>query len=147
LVTIWLLILGVDFAMLWGLLAFFFNFVPNIGSIIAAIPPVVLAIVQPGMGLGVATWVAIGYALINIVIGNVVEPRVMGRGLGLSTLVVFLSLIFWGAVLGPVGMLLSVPLTIIARIILAGHERTRWIAILLAGSPADVEATISPDRA
>jgi predicted PurR-regulated permease PerM len=122
----------VDFAVLWGLLTFCLNYIPNIGSIIAAVPPVLLALVQYGPGTALA--VAIGYVVINVVFGNLVEPRVMGRGLGLSTLVVFISLVFWQWVLGPVGMLLSVPLTMTLKIILDGNDETRWIAILLSSS-------------
>lgn len=133
LVTLLLIVLGVDFPLLWGLLAFFFNFVPNIGSIIAAVPAVVVALVQ--LGPASAAYTATGYVAVNGLIGYVLEPRLMGRGLGLSTLVVFLSLIFWGAVLGPVGMFLSVPLTMIVRIALECTQETRWIAILL-GSDA-----------
>ena len=136
LVSVWLSIIGVDYALLWGLLAFLLNYIPSIGSFIAAIPAVMLAFLQFGPGDGTVT--AIGYLVINTVIGNLIEPRVMGEGMGLSTLVVFLSLIFWGWVLGPVGMLLSVPLTMIMKIILEASEDTRWIAILLGSRPPDV---------
>lgn len=126
--------LGIDFPLLWALLAFLFNFVPNIGSIIAAIPPVLLAVVQFGGGRALA--VALGYLVINLIMGNVVEPRWMGRKLGLSTLVVFLSLIFWNWVWGPVGMLLSVPLTVIVKILLEHSEDFRGIAVFLGGEEA-----------
>ena len=129
LVALWLWVLGVDNAQLWGVMAFFLNFVPNIGSIIAAVPAVLLALVQ--LGLGSALMVAAGYVVINIVIGSVLEPRFMGKGLGLSTLVVFLSLVFWGWVLGPVGMLLSVPLTITVKLALDSKPETRWLGVLL----------------
>jgi len=120
---------GVDFAVLWGLLAFLFNYVPNIGSIIAAVPAVLLAVIAPG---GAAPLIAaLGYVAINVVVGNILEPRFMGRGLGLSTLVVFLSLVFWGWVFGPVGMLLSVPLTMTVKIALDSNEETRWLAVLM----------------
>ncbi len=138
LIGIWLAILGVDFAILWGLVAFMLNYVPNIGSIIAAVPAVLLAIVQ--LGPMSAALVAAGYVTVNLVMGNVVEPRYMGRGLGLSTLVVFVSLVFWGWVLGPVGMLLSVPLTMTAKIALATHPSTVWVAHLLG--PGDSSAPI-----
>lgn len=128
-VTILLLIIGVDYPVLWGVLAFVLNFIPNIGSLIATIPPVLLAIVQ--LGIGEALAVLIGYLVINTVVGNVLEPKFMGTGLGLSTLVVFISLLFWGWLLGPVGMLLSVPLTITLKIILDSSEETRWISVLL----------------
>jgi predicted PurR-regulated permease PerM len=114
---------------LWGLVAFLLNYVPNIGSIIAAVPAVLLALVQLGLLHTVLT--AAGYLAINTAIGNLIEPRLMGGRLGLSTLVVFLSLIFWGWVLGPVGMLLSVPLTMILKIALASNTETRWLAIML----------------
>jgi predicted PurR-regulated permease PerM len=123
--------LGVDYAALWGLLAFLLNYIPNIGSLLAAVPPMLLALVQQGWQL--ALYTAIGYIVINVSLGSFLEPRVMGRGLGLSALVVFLSLIFWGWVLGPVGMLLSIPLTITVKIALESGEDTRWIAILLGG--------------
>ncbi len=119
-VAIWVAAWGVDFPLLWGLLAFLLNYVPNIGSIIAALPAVLLGFIQ--FGLGRALLVALGYVVINVVAGNVVEPRFLGRGLGLSTLVVFLSLVFWGWVLGPVGMLLSVPLTMTLKIALETSE-------------------------
>lgn len=128
-IALFLQLVGVDFPLLWGVLAFFLNYVPNIGSIIAAVPPVLLAFVQLG---GISALVtALGYVVVNVVIGNLIEPRFMGQRLGLSTLVVFLSLVFWGWVLGPVGMLLSVPLTMIIKIALENSEDTRWIAILL----------------
>jgi predicted PurR-regulated permease PerM len=129
----WLLFLGIDNAALWGLLALLLNFVPTIGSVIAAVPAVILALVQ--LGLGAAIWTAVGYLAVNTVIGNFIEPRVVGRGLDLSPLVVFCSLVIWGWALGPVGMLLSVPLTMAFRIAFEGHEETRWLAILLAASP------------
>ena len=128
-VAIFLTIMGVDYPLLWGLLAFLLNYIPNIGSIMAALPPVLLTIIQ--FGLGRAVGVAIGYLVINMSIGNIISPRLMGRGLGLSTLVVFLSLIFWGWILGPIGMLLSVPLTMTVKIALESSEDTRWLAILL----------------
>ena len=135
LVTIFLLIMGVDYPVLWGVLAFALNFIPTIGSIIALIPAVLLTIVQ--LGFGDALIVLIGYLVINTIMGNILEPRLMGKGLGLSTLVVFISLIFWGWILGPVGMLLSVPLTITIKIILDSSEETRWFAILLGPEKAD----------
>ena len=128
-VIIWLGIVGVDYPVLWGLLAFLLNFIPSIGSIIAAVPPVILALIQLGVGSALAT--AAGFLVVNIIIGTFLEPRVMGKGLGLSTLVVFLSLVFWGWVLGPVGMLLSVPLTIAIKIALDSNDNTRWMATML----------------
>lgn len=139
-IAIWLAVLDVDYPLLWGLLAFLFNFVPNIGSIIAAIPAVLLALVQ--FGPGVAIGAGAGYLAVNIVMGNVVEPRFMGRGVGLSTLVVFISLVFWGWVLGPVGMLLSVPLTMIVKLALEARQDTHWIAVLL-GPDIEPEADLS----
>ena len=143
LVAVWIFIMGVDYPLLWGMLAFALNYVPNIGSIIAALPPVLLAIIQ--VGFFKAMIIAAGFVVINVVIGSVIEPRFMGRGLGLSTLVVFLSLLFWGWVLGPVGMLLSVPLTITAKIALDSREESRWIAVLLG--PESSTEILSEDSA
>jgi len=136
LVTILVIAIGLDYPLLWGLLAFLFNYVPSIGSIIAAVPAVVLALVD--RSLGVAAGTAVGYLTINCVIGYVIEPRFMGKGLGLSTLVVFVSLVFWGWVLGAVGMFLSAPLTMMVKIVLEDFDETRWIAVLLsAKAPGD----------
>ena len=120
---------GVPFPLLWALIAFLFNFVPNIGSIIAAVPVVLLAFLLQGLGTTIV--VLSGFLAINMIIGNILEPRLMGRKLGLSTLVVFLSMLFWGWVWGPVGMLLSVPLTVIVKILLEHSDDLRWIAVLL----------------
>ncbi len=127
-----LAILGVDFPLLWGVLAFLLNYIPTLGSIIAAIPPVLLAMVQ--LGPGHALGVAIVFVAVNVGLGNFVEPYFLGRSMGLSTLIVFLSLVFWGWIWGPIGMLLSVPLTMIAKIMLENTEDLRWIAILLGPS-------------
>ena len=130
-VVIWaaLWMIGVDYPVLWGVLAFMLNFVPNIGSIIAAVPAVMLTIVQ--LGISQALLVAGVYVVVNIIVGSVIEPKYMGKGLGLSTLVVFVSLVFWGWVLGPVGMLLSVPLTITVKLALDSKPETLWLCHLL----------------
>lgn len=128
-VAVWLKFVGVDFPVLWGLLAFLLNYIPNVGSIIAAVPAILLALIQ--LGVGAVVWTSIGYVAINIVIGSVIEPRFMGHHLGLSTLVVFISMVFWGWVLGPVGMFLSVPLTMTLKLAMEQDSRSRWIAILL----------------
>ena len=125
---------GVDFPLLWAMLAFLLNYVPTIGSIIAAVPAVLLALVQLGPGEAGAT--AIGFVGINIIFGNLLEPRLMGYGVGISPLIVFVGLVFWGWVFGPVGMLLSVPLTMTLKLALESDERTRWVAVLI-GSERD----------
>lgn len=124
-----LLFIGLDYALLWGVLAFMLNFVPNIGSILAAVPAVLLALIQLGF-IG-ALEVAIVFLVVNVILGSMLEPKYMGQGLGLSTLVVFVSLIFWGWVFGPVGMLLSIPLTIMVKLALQVNPKTKWIAVLL----------------
>ncbi len=133
-----LTILGLDYALLWGVIAFLLNYVPNIGSIIAAVPAILLAIIQ--LGIFPSLMIALLYIVVNLIMGSAVEPRLMGQKLGLSALVVFVSLVFWGWILGPVGMLLSVPLTMIVKIALEVNESTRWLAILLG---SDVPS--SPD--
>lgn len=129
LVYITLLIVGVDFALLWGLLAFVLNFIPSIGSIFAAIPAVLLAFIQLGTFEGIITGVA--YLIINMVIGTFIEPQLMGRNLGLSPFVVFISMVFWGFILGPVGMLISAPLTMILKIIFDSKPNTRAFGAML----------------
>lgn len=148
--TVWifLAVVGVDFALIWGLVAFLLNYIPNIGSFIAAIPAVLVTYLQ--LGVGSALLVVTGYAVINVVLGNGLEPRVMGEGMGLSTFVVVLSLVFWGWVLGPAGMLLAVPLTMALRFALESAETTRPLAILLASTsrvrelPARLPKTVGP---
>lgn len=130
LVALMLWIIGVDFPILWGVFAALLNFIPNIGSIFAAVPAVLLALVQLGVTQAIIT--ALGYITINVAIGSIVEPKFMGQRVGLSTLVVFVSLIFWGWVLGPAGMLLSIPLTMLVKIGLEKREDTHWVATLLS---------------
>lgn len=128
-ITAGLTLLDIHYAVLWGLIAFMLNFIPTIGSIIAAVPAVLMGIIQ--YDISIALGVAALYITVNVMIGSILEPRIMGKGLGLSTLIVFLSLIFWGWLLGPIGMLLSVPLTIMIKIALDSQEDTKWIAIML----------------
>ncbi|MBE0651946.1 MAG: AI-2E family transporter [Bacteroidales bacterium] len=140
LIGIWLGILGVEYAILWGLIAFLLNYIPNIGSIIAAIPAMLFTWIQ--LGFIPMIWVAVGYLAVNLLIGYFFEPRIMGRGMGLSTLVVFLSLIVWGYILGVVGMFLSVPLTMTLKIILEHNENTKPLAAML-GPDEEAEKLIN----
>ena len=129
LIGIWLGIIGVEYAILWALIAFLLNYIPYIGSIIAAIPTMLFTWIQ--LGFVPMIWVGVGYLAVHIVIGYFLEPKIMGRGMGLSTLVVFLSLIIWGYILGIVGMFLSVPLTTTLKIILEHNESTKPLAAML----------------
>jgi predicted PurR-regulated permease PerM len=144
LIWAWLSFLGVDFAVLWGILAFLLNFVPTVGSIIAAVPPMLLALVQ--LGLQEALLTTLGFMVVNIGIGNFVEPRVMGRGLGISTLAVFLSLLFWGWLFGLVGMFLAVPLTAALMAALDASPHTRTLAIMLGPEVNDDTAATSTSQ-
>ena len=138
LIGIWLSILGVDFPILWGFLAFLLHYVPNNGALIAAVPAVFLALIQ--LGIGRAALAAAGYITVDFVLGNVIEPRLMGRRLGLSTLVVILSLFFWGGLLNLIGVVLCIPLTMTVKFACENNKSTRWIAVLLGPemSPAQV---------
>jgi predicted PurR-regulated permease PerM len=135
---------GLPNPLLWGVLAFVLNFIPIIGSILAAVPPVALALVEQGPGGAAA--VAGGYVLVNLLVDNMVEPRVMGRALGLSPLVVLASMLVWGFVLGPVGAILAVPLTMAVKIMLEQSHDLRWIALMIsdAGEIRTVTATMPP---
>jgi AI-2 transport protein TqsA len=134
-VGVWVWILGIDFPLFWGMLAFLFNYIPSVGSILASVPPILLGLLQ--FGVGRALLVALGYVVVNITLGNLIEPNLMGRRLGLSALVVILSLVFWGWVWGPVGMLLSLPMTMIVKIWLENTRDFRWVAIMLGKTAPD----------
>jgi len=130
-------IIGVDYAFIWGLIAFMLNYIPNIGSLLAAFPAILFTAVQ--YDWKVTLWTALIFLIVNIVIGSLIEPKVMGKGMGLSTLVVIISLIFWGWVLGPIGMFLSVPLTMTMKIFLENFEDTKWLAVLLGTDKDAIE--------
>lgn len=134
LVAISLALLQAPFPFLWGLLAFLLNFIPNIGSIIAGIPPVLITLFDSG-SIMKTMLVAISFVVIQTVVGNFIEPKVLGKGLDLSPLVVLLSLLFWGWLWGIPGMLLSVPLTAALKISLEQFDSTKPIAIILGDNP------------
>ena len=126
-ILVWLI--DLEYPLLWALLAFFLNFVPSVGSFLASVPAVALALVTGGSVLAIQT--AVVFIFVNTLIGNIIEPRVMGNNMGLSPLVVFCSLVFWGWVFGPVGILLAVPLTMVLHIAFESHPETHWLAVLL----------------
>lgn len=144
LVALLVWVVGLDFALFWGFLAFVLNYIPNVGSFLAALPAVILGAIQLG---GPRTLVlAAGYLTINVVLGNLVEPAIMGRGLRMSPFAIFLALVFWGWLWGPLGMILSVPLTVSLKILFENTESLRWIALLLGRRARDPVATEPPSR-
>jgi len=128
-VAIFLWVLDIDYVFLWAVLAFFLNFIPYVGSILAGLPAVLLGLIDHG--IWVALWATLGYVSVNIIVGNIIETRWMGDGLNLSSFVVFVSLIFWGWVLGPTGMFLSIPLTMSILIALESNPQTQSYAKLM----------------
>ena len=138
LIGIWAWVMDLDFPVLLGLTGFVLNYIPTVGSILAAVPAVLLSLVIHG-SLMHALGVTAGYAVINTVFGNFIEPQLLGRRLGLSTLVVILSLLFWAWLWGPMGALLSVPLTMVVKIMLENTEDLRWMAVLLDKSPPQAQ--------
>jgi AI-2 transport protein TqsA len=128
-VTMFLLAEGVDFPFVLGLLAFLLNYIPTLGSILAGVPAVILAFLE--FGLGSAGVTALVYIGVNVSLGQIIEPRLQGQGLGLSPMVVFLSLVFWGWLLGIVGILLAIPLTMTAKLAFEESPKYRWLAVLL----------------
>ncbi|MEQ9553428.1 MAG: AI-2E family transporter [Coleofasciculus sp. G3-WIS-01] len=125
---LWCWMLGVDFALVWGLVAFVLNYIPTLGSIVAVIPPTLLALIFLGIGRGVATLV--GLAVIQVFLGNFVDPRLQGRTLKLSPFVALLSIVFWGWVWGIPGALLGIPMTMSVIVLSQEFESTRAIALL-----------------
>ncbi|NPA87128.1 MAG: AI-2E family transporter [Epsilonproteobacteria bacterium] len=130
LIALILIVFKVPYAFLFGIMAFVFNFIPVIGSIIAAIPAVLIALIT--YDIKIALYVTIGYLIVNNLVSNVIEPKIMGDGLDLSPAVVFFSLLFWGWVFGIVGMFLAAPLTMTLKLALLSSEKTKWLGILLS---------------
>ena len=139
--SLWLV--GVRFAVVWGLLFIPLSFIPGIGLTIAAIPPVALAFVQFGMAGGLI--VLAGIFLITTVLQQFLKPRYLGQGLGLSYLAIYISIVVWGAVLGPVGTLLAVPLTLLVKKLLESFDETRWFAVLISNRPAEPQSPEAVD--
>lgn len=128
------LLFGLDFAIFWGFLIFLFNFIPNIGSIIASLLPVIFSLIQFG-SLGKAFWMLVALAVLQTTMGNLVEPRLMGRTLNLSPLMVIISLIFWGYLWGVAGMILAVPILATLTIIFENVPELRFLSVFLRGKP------------
>lgn len=129
-ITVMLLFFNIDYPILWGVIAALFNFIPVVGSIIASIPAIILALMN--LDINSTIYITIFYVIINISISNILEPKLMGKELGLSPLVIFFSLIFWGWILGIVGMFLAVPITMTLKIAFDSNNSTKWIGILMS---------------
>ncbi len=135
-----LLLFRVDFAIVWGFLAFILGFIPNVGLLLACTPAIIIALILYGWGTALAI-LAIGIAL-NAAMDNAVTPRIMGKGLNLPVLLVFLSFLFWSWVFGFIGALLAIPATLFVKTLLQGRQETRFLVALLSGK-VDSEATIT----
>lgn len=144
LVAILCAIMGVDFPILWGLLAFVLNYIPVVGSIIAAVPALLLGCIS--LSLVKIIILGVGYIVVNAGVSNFLEPTLMGRHLGLSPLIIFMSLVFWGWAWGPIGMFLSVPITMLVKILLENSDDLEWIATLMGSARALRERDIASER-
>ncbi len=142
---LWCWACGVPNPALWGLVTFALHYVPTVGSLVAAMPPVFIALTA--FGLGRAGIVAAGLATISLIIGNLIEPNALGRSLSVSPLIVLVSMFVWGWLLGPIGALLSVPLTLIAKIVLWNTSDLHWVAVLLGPTPPVTARNSEPNSA
>jgi predicted PurR-regulated permease PerM len=142
--VILLAVIGVDFALLWGVLSFFMSFIPSVGFLISVIPPALMALIQ--FGVPEMLIVVVLYIVINFVVDNVIKPRFIEEGVNISVLMTFLSLILWGWVLGPIGAILAVPMAIIVQAILASREETRWLAYMMGSGREPFESGAEPDQ-
>lgn len=130
--TVALMWLGVPVALLWGLLAFITNYIPNIGFVLGVVPPAVIALLEGGVGLMVAVLVA--YSVLNVVVQSIIQPKIVGDAVGLSMTITMVSLVFWALTLGTMGALLAVPLTLFVKAVLVDADpRARWLSPLLTG--------------
>jgi predicted PurR-regulated permease PerM len=136
-VTGMLLILGIDFALLWGVLTFFLSYIPYLGIFLATVPSVLLALVEGGIGMAII--VIIGVTIINFAAENLVAPKIIGHGLSISPVVVFIAFFFWSWLLGPLGMFLSMPATVLIIFVLRAFDETRWVALAISAGPGDPE--------
>jgi predicted PurR-regulated permease PerM len=140
-----LLIVGVEFAVLWAILSFFLSFVPNVGFVLSFVPPAIMALLQFGpLEAGI---VVAGYYVVNILVDSVIKPRFIRDELDLSPAVTFFSLLVWGWVLGPIGAILSIPMTMFVQALLESREQTRWMAYLLGDGSKPYESTAEGDSA
>jgi AI-2 transport protein TqsA len=135
-VSVWLVLaaFGVQAAVLFGLLTFLLNFIPNIGSAIATVLPLPFIWMSPSLGIGGMILASVIPAAIQFVIGNFLQPNLMGNSMKLHPVVILMALIFWGMIWGIVGMFLAVPITSIIRIACDRHELTKPVAELMAGN-------------
>jgi len=131
--------LGLDFALLWGMVAFSFNYIPAIGSIIASVPPTLLALVDKTPG--VACLVLLGFLAINMLLGNFIEPMLLGRKFGIAVSMVVLSVVFWGWIWGLIGMFLAVPLTMLLKVALDNSAEFRWLSVAMGKHDSAVAET------
>jgi len=136
--------LGVEFPIVWAVVAFFLHYIPTFGAFAAALPTVLVALAQHGGGR--AFLVAVGYVVIGSVLGNILEPAMLGRRVGLSPLAVLVSIVFWGWVWGPIGMILSVPVTVILKITFEHTEQFKWLAVLLGPRGKRTATASNSDR-
>jgi len=141
--TVLLLVLGVPAAVLWGVVSFLFSFVPNLGFILALIPPTVIALFELGPWPAVA--VMVGYVVINLLFDYIIQPRMMQADLDLSPMIVILTILVWTALIGPMGALLAVPLTMAVRAVVRPFQSARWFVALLGPIPADVSAAAAAE--
>lgn len=131
--TIFFLIMGVDFAILWGIIAFLCSYIPTLGFWLAAIPPTILALLE--LGPTQALIVFLGVVLINGFAENVIKPKYMGEGIDLSPFMIIFSVIFWAALLGPMGAILGVPVSLLFKeLILEADDQNRWIARMMGAA-------------
>lgn len=146
-VTIMLWLMGIDYALLWGILTFFLSYVPYVGIFIATVPSVLLALAQ--YGVGAAILVILGVTVINVLAENLVAPKIVGKGLSMSPLLVFVSFFFWSWLMGPLGMFLAMPVTVTVYFVLDSFEETRWVALLMTmpGSEKPAKKADAPEPA
>ncbi|MFD4292982.1 AI-2E family transporter [Rhodococcus sp. NPDC058505] len=137
--------MGIPLPILWGLLSFITNYIPNIGFVIGLIPPALIALLQGGPTL--MLWVIVVYSVINVIIQSVIQPKFVGDAVGLSVTLTFLALVFWGWVLGPLGALLAIPMTLLVKALLLDIDpSTRWANALISGSPPSAEELVTAER-
>ncbi|WP_329000142.1 AI-2E family transporter [Kribbella sp. NBC_00709] len=141
-----LYVLDIPLPWLWGLLAFITNYIPNIGFFIGVIPPALLGLLDQGWAT--LLWVIIAYSVINFIIQSIIQPKVVGEAVGLSTTLTFLSLVFWAWILGPLGAVLAIPLSLLVKaLLLDADPSTRWVGGLISGDrlPEDVPTVEAAD--